>query len=213
MKIGVIGGGAAGMMAAITAARNGADVTLFEKNKSQKVLDKEVFFDNAYLGKKLLITGKGRCNVTNACTLEDFLANVPVNSKFMYASYNAFPSEKVMDFFEQAGTPLKVERGNRVFPLSDKAVDILRALKSKLREYNVKIVNKKIDGVFAADGSFSHVVTQDGKEMSFDRCIICTGGASYPVTGSDGDGYRFAQSMGHSVKEIKPSLVPLVSKD
>lgn len=213
MKIGVIGGGAAGMMAAITAARNGADVTLFEKNKSQKVLDKEVFFDNAYLGKKLLITGKGRCNVTNACTLEDFLANVPVNSKFMYASYNAFPSEKVMDFFEQAGTPLKVERGNRVFPLSDKAVDILRALKSKLKEYNVKIVNKKIDGVFAADGCFSHVVTQDGKEMSFDRCIICTGGASYPVTGSDGDGYRFAQSMGHSVKEIKPSLVPLVSKD
>lgn len=213
MKIGVIGGGAAGMMAAITAARNGADVTLFEKNKSQKVLDKEVFFDNAYLGKKLLITGKGRCNVTNACTLEDFLANVPVNSKFMYASYNAFPSEKVMEFFRQAGTPLKVERGNRVFPLSDKAVDILRALKSKLREYNVKIVNKKIDGVFAADGSFSHVVTQDGKEMSFDRCIICTGGASYPVTGSDGDGYRFAQSMGHSVKEIKPSLVPLVSKD
>ena len=213
MKIGVIGGGAAGMMAAITAARNGADVTLFEKNKSQKVLDKEVFFDNAYLGKKLLITGKGRCNVTNACTLEDFLANVPVNSKFMYASYNAFPSEKVMEFFEQSGTPLKVERGNRVFPLSDKAVDVLRALKSKLREYNVKIVNKKIDGVFAADGSFSHVVTQDGKEMSFDRCIICTGGASYPVTGSDGDGYRFAQSMGHSVKEIKPSLVPLASKD
>ena len=213
MKIGVIGGGAAGMMAAITAARNGADVTLFEKNKSEKILDKEVFFDNAYLGKKLLITGKGRCNVTNACTLEDFLANVPVNSKFMYASYNGFPSEKVMEFFEQAGTPLKVERGNRVFPLSDKAVDILRALKSKLREYNVKIVNKKIDGVFAADGSFSHVVTQDGKEMSFDRCIICTGGASYPVTGSDGDGYRFAQSMGHSVKEIKPSLVPLVSKD
>ena len=213
MKVAIIGGGASGMMAAITAARNGADVTLFEKNKSQKVLDKEVFFDNAYLGKKLLITGKGRCNVTNACTLEDFLANVPVNSKFMYASYNGFPSEKVMEFFEQAGTPLKVERGNRVFPLSDKAVDILRALKSKLREYNVKIVNKKIDGVFAADGSFSHVVTQDGKEMSFDRCIICTGGASYPVTGSDGDGYRFAQSMGHSLKEIKPSLVPLVSKD
>ena len=213
VKVAIIGGGAAGMMAAISASRSGADVTLFEKNKSEKILEKEKFFDNAYLGKKLLITGKGRCNVTNACTLEEFQANVPVNSKFMYASYSAFPSEKVMEFFENAGTSLKVERGNRVFPVSDKAIDILRALKNELRNYDVNIVNKTITDVEICDGAFSAVVTEDGKKESFDRCIICTGGASYPVTGSTGDGYRFAEKAGHSIKEIKPSLVPLTSKD
>ncbi len=130
------------MMAAITAAQNGADVTLFEKNKSQKQMESERFFDNAYLGKKLLITGKGRCNVTNDCTLDEFMKNVPVGSKFMYAAFNCFTPQDVMDFFENGGTPLKVERGNRVFPVSDKSIDILRVLKNKLFEHNVKVVNK-----------------------------------------------------------------------
>lgn len=213
LRIAVIGAGPAGMMAAIAASTAGSDVTLFEKNKSEKILEKDKFFDNAYLGKKLLITGKGRCNVTNACTMEEFLANVPVNSKFMYASYSAFPCEKVMEFFENAGTALKVERGNRVFPVSDKALDILRALKLKLREVNVRVVNEAIKEITANNSVLASVVTANGKTLSFDRCIVCTGGVSYPVTGSTGDGYRFAQNLGHTVKETKPSLVPLISKD
>jgi len=213
IKVAVIGGGAAGMMAAVSAAENGADVTLFEKNKSEKVLDKEKYFDNAYLGKKLLITGKGRCNVTNACTLEEFLANVPVNSKFLYASYNGFPSEKVIEFFENGGTQLKVERGNRVFPVSDRAIDVLKVFKIKLRENGVHVVNKKVTDIVTEDGSFCAVVTENNEKLCFDRCIICTGGASYPITGSDGDGYNFGEKAGHTVKEIKPSLVPLTSKD
>ena len=213
VKVCVIGGGAAGLMAAITAAQNGACVTLFEKNKSQKVMESERFYDNAYLGKKLLITGKGRCNVTNDCTLDEFLKNVPVGSKFMYASFNSFTPQDVMDFFVKGGTPLKVERGNRVFPTSDKSIDILRVLKNKLFENNVKVINKKVASVTAEDGVFRSVVLEDKTEMYFDRCIVATGGASYPQTGSDGDGYRFAQRLGHTIKELKPSLVPLVSHD
>ena len=213
IKICVIGGGAAGMMSAITAAQSGAKVTLFEKNKSQKQMASESFFDNAYLGKKLLITGKGRCNVTNDCTLDEFLKNTPVGSKFMYASFNSFTPQDVMHFFENAGTPLKVERGNRVFPVSDKSLDILRVLKSKLFENNVKVINKKVADITAEDGVFTSVILEDESEMFFDRCIVATGGASYPQTGSDGDGYRFAEKMGHTIKEIKPSLVPLVSRD
>ncbi len=213
IRVCVIGAGAAGMMAAITAAENGADVTLFEKNKSQREMESERFYDNAYLGKKLLITGKGRCNVTNDCTLDEFLKNVPVGSKFMYASFNSFTPQDVMDFFEKGGTHLKVERGNRVFPVSDKSIDILKVLKNKLFENKVKIVNKKITSVNSENGVFTSV-TVDGKtQMEFDRCIVATGGASYPQTGSDGDGYRFAEKLGHTIKEIKPSLVPLVSHD
>lgn len=213
VKVCVIGGGAAGLMAAITAAENGASVTLFEKNKSQKVMESERFYDNAYLGKKLLITGKGRCNVTNDCTLDEFMKNTPVGGKFMYASFNCFTPQDVMDFFTKGGTPLKVERGNRVFPTSDKSIDILKVLKNKLFEHNVKVVNKKVSGVTSEDGVFTSVVLEDKTEMYFDRCIMATGGASYPQTGSDGDGYKFAESLGHTVKEIKPSLVPLVSHD
>ena len=209
----VIGGGAAGMLSAITAAESGADVTLFEKNKSQRIMESEKFFDNAYLGKKLLITGKGRCNVTNDCTLDEFMKNTPVGGKFMYASFNNFTPQDVMEFFVKGGTPLKVERGNRVFPTSDKSIDILKVLKNKLFEHNVKIVNKKISEVNAKDGVFDSVTVEDGKTMQFDKCIVATGGASYPQTGSDGDGYRFAEKLGHTIKEIKPSLVPLVSHD
>lgn len=213
VKICVVGGGAAGLMAAVTAAENGAQVTLFEKNKSQKVMESEAFFDNAYLGKKLLITGKGRCNVTNDCTLDEFMKNTPVGGKFMYAAFNSFTPQDVMDFFTKGGSPLKVERGNRVFPTSDKSIDILRVLKNKLFENNVKVINKKVSDIVTEDGEFTSVVLEDKTEMYFDRCIVATGGASYPQTGSDGDGYRFAENMGHTIKEIKPSLVPLVSHD
>ena len=213
LKICVVGGGAAGLVAAITAAESGALVTLFEKNKSQKVMESEAFFDNAYLGKKLLITGKGRCNVTNDCTLDEFMKNTPVGGKFMYAAFNSFTPQDVMDFFSKGGTPLKVERGNRVFPTSDKSIDILRVLKNKLYENNVKVINKKVFDIVTENGEFTSVILEDKTEMFFDRCIIATGGASYPQTGSDGDGYRFAESLGHTIKEIKPSLVPLVSHD
>ena len=213
IKVCVVGGGAAGLMAAVTAAENGAQVTLFEKNKSQKIMDSENFFDNAYLGKKLLITGKGRCNVTNDCTLDEFMKNTPVGGKFMYAAFNSFTPKDVMAFFEKAGTHLKVERGNRVFPVSDKSIDILRVLKNKLFENDVKVINKKVVDVVSEDGEFTSVILDDNTEMYFDRCIVATGGASYPQTGSDGDGYRFAEKMGHTIKEIKPSLVPLVSHD
>lgn len=213
IKICVVGGGAAGLMAAVIAAENGASVTLFEKNKSQKIMDSEAFFDNAYLGKKLLITGKGRCNVTNDCPLDEFMKNTPVGGKFMYAAFNSFTPQDCMDFFEKGGTHLKVERGNRVFPTSDKSIDILRVLKNKLYENNVKIINKKVTEIVAENGEFTSVILDDKTEMYFDRCIIATGGASYPQTGSDGDGYRFAEKLGHTIKEIKPSLVPLVSHD
>ena len=213
IKVCVIGGGAAGLMAATVAAENGADVTLFEKNKSQRIMESETFFDNAYLGKKLLITGKGRCNVTNDCTIDDFMRNTPVGGKFMYASFNSFTPRDVMNFFTDGGTNLKIERGNRVFPVSDRSIDILRVLKNKLYENNVKVVNKKVCDVTHENGTFTSVILDDSNEMFFDICIIATGGASYPQTGSDGDGYRFAQRAGHTIKEIKPSLVPLVSHD
>ncbi len=213
VTVAVVGGGAAGLIAAIKAAEYGADVTLIEKNKSKEIKQSEAFYDNAYLGKKLLITGKGRCNVTNDCTLDEFLKNVPVGSKFLYAAFDNFTPQDVMDFFERGGTPLKVERGNRVFPVSDKSIDILRVLKQKLFDLKVKVINKKVTKINESGGAFVSLALDDGKEMSFDRCIVATGGASYPQTGSDGDGYRFAKELGHTIKEIKPSLVPLVSHD
>lgn len=204
----IIGGGAAGLMCSCIAARSGANVTLFEKNRSEKQLDKEKCFDNAYLGKKLLITGKGRCNVTNACTKDEFFSNVTSNSKFLYAAYNAFSSENTVDFFENAGVKLKNERGNRVFPVSDKALDILNAFKNEIRKSGVKVVNTKIKSVEKTGDVF--VLTDDtGRTYNFDKVVIATGGVSYPQTGSDGDGYAFARELGHTVSEIVPSLVPL----
>lgn len=208
-RVCVIGGGAAGLMCAISASQNGADVTLFEKNKSNKNLSSESFFDNAYLGKKLLITGKGRCNVTNDCTLEEFLSNVPTNPKFLYASFNEVSPQKLMQFFEDEGCALKVERGNRVFPVSDKSLDVLVALKNKLRKQNVKIVNSKVLSIEKVNDVFK--VSHEKGMGEFDAVVVCTGGASYTVTGSDGDGYKFAQNFGHTVKDIKGSLVPLTS--
>ena len=207
--IAVIGGGAAGLMCACTAAKNGAKVILFEKNRSEKQLASERFFDNAYLGKKLLITGKGRCNVTNACTREAFLASVTANPKFLYAAFRAFPPEKVMRFFEDAGVPLKTERGNRVFPLSDKSIDILRAFKRVLAETDTAVINRAVTNVEKAEDGDFLVTDETGVSHRVDRVVICTGGVSYPQTGSDGDGYAFAKRFGHTVTPLLPSLVPL----
>ena len=191
----VVGGGAAGMMAAIHSAQMGAEVTLFEKNQR--------------LGRKLGITGKGRCNVTNDCTTQEFMSNVPTNSKFLFAALNRFSTRDTMDFFESAGVPLKTERGKRVFPQSDKAQDIVRALSDKCREFGVKIINEKVSSLVRTDGVARGVVT-DKAQYESDAVIVCTGGMSYTGTGSDGDGYRFARRAGHTVTELLPSLVPIV---
>ena len=193
--VAVIGGGAAGMMAAIHAAYMGAEVTLYEKNDR--------------LGKKLRITGKGRCNVTNDSSTEEFLQNVPTNPRFLYAALNRFSTADTMDFFEGCGVPLKVERGKRVFPVSDKASDIIKALADRMKDCGVKVVTDKITDIEICNGEVYGVRAAD-KLYTADSVIICTGGRSYSVTGSDGDGYKFAKRAGHTVTELKPSLVPIV---
>lgn len=196
-RVAVIGGGPAGMMAAISAARCGAQVVLFEKN--------------AKLGKKLRITGKGRCNVTNDCDTNEFLMNVPTNPRFLYAALNRFSTADAKDFFESAGVELKTERGRRVFPVSDKAVDIVDAFVRQLSECGVRVQNQKALGVTVEEGRVSGVLTEEGR-IAFDAVIVATGGMSYPLTGSDGDGYKFAKKLGHTVCDLKPSLVPIVAK-
>ena len=194
----VIGGGAAGMMAAIYAAQHGAQVTLLEKMNA--------------CGKKLRITGKGRCNVTNDCTREEFLQNVPSNPRFLYGALSFFSTEDTMRFFEDAGVRLKVERGRRVFPVSDKAEDIVRALYDACRREGVKILYEKAEELLVENGAISGVRTSE-QTLFADGVIVCTGGASYPRTGSDGDGYRLAKAIGHTVTPLLPSLVPIVSRD
>ncbi len=195
LRVAVVGGGAAGMMAAIKAAELGASVTIFEKKDR--------------MGKKLRITGKGRCNVTNDCDRDEFFANIPRNSRFLYAAYNNFSSEDTKDFFENAGVPLKTERGKRVFPVSDKASDIVEAMQRKCSELGCKVINRPVKKITALDGKVKGVVA-GGDEYEFDSVILCTGGLSYPLTGSDGDGYKMARALGHTVTELIPSLVPIV---
>lgn len=192
----VIGGGPAGMMAAGTAAAAGASVALIEKNQRN--------------GKKLLITGKGRCNVTNDCTRDTFFANIPVNPKFLFSAFSKFSNRDVMDFFESHGVPLKVERGNRVFPVSDKSADINNALIDFCKKSGVNIIRDTANQIITNDGRISGVKLQSGGEVNSSACVIATGGKSYPLTGSTGDGYVFARSLGHTVVTPKPSLVPLV---
>lgn len=194
-RVAVVGGGAAGMMSAIHAAYMGADVTLFEKNDR--------------LGKKLRITGKGRCNVTNDSSTEEFLQNVPTNPRFLYAALNNFSTSDTIDFFEGCGVPLKVERGKRVFPVSDKASDIVKALSERMRDCGVKVVNDKVTDIEISDREIRGIVA-GGKRLPFDSVIVCTGGMSYKMTGSDGDGYKFARRAGHTVTPLTPSLVPIV---
>ena len=194
IKIAVIGGGPAGMMAAGTAVRYGASVTIFEAM--------------SHLGKKLAITGKGRCNVTNDATVEEFLENVTKNPRFLYAALNAFSPADAMELFESLGVPLKVERGRRVYPVSDKAADIVRAMK-KYAE-GAKVIYEKVKSVKSTDGGFQ--ITTAEKKYDFDRVILATGGKSYPLTGSDGTGYAIAAALGHTVTELIPSLIPIESK-
>jgi len=193
----VIGGGAAGMMAALVAAKNGADVILFEKNER--------------LGRKLRITGKGRCNVTNDCDKNEFLSNVATNSKFLFAAISRFSTSDTKEFFEECGVPLKTERGKRVFPVSDKAQDIVDALENACVEAGVRIFNRRVEGLLIENGR-ALGVTVGGDDYLAKSVIVCTGGASYPKTGSSGDGYRFARRAGHTVVDIRPSLVPLVAE-
>ncbi len=193
-KIAVIGGGAAGLMAAGTAIMYGADVSIFEHM--------------GRLGKKLAITGKGRCNVTNQCTLDVFLQNVPTNSRFLYAALNAFSTEDTIHHFEGLGVPLKVERGRRVFPESDKAIDVVNAMKTyasgaKIIFEKVSSIKKNIDERF--------IITTPSGSYEFDAVILATGGRSYPLTGSDGSGHRLARKLGHTITHLHPSLVPLES--
>ncbi|MBR5313947.1 MAG: NAD(P)/FAD-dependent oxidoreductase [Clostridia bacterium] len=198
IKVCVIGGGAAGMFCAGRAAEYGCDVTLYEKMKQ--------------VGRKLAITGKGRCNVTNNSDRNTFIENVPTNPRFLFAAYSAFSSEDTMSFFEGRGVPLKTERGNRVFPQSDRSFDIVDALRDYCRDNGVRIVHEKVDGVIAENGEVKGVKV-GGKTVYYDKVAICTGGKSYTKTGSDGDGYRFARELGIEIKEPKPSLVPLETKE
>ncbi len=195
--VAVIGGGAAGMMAAIRASEYGASVVLIERNE--------------HCGKKLRITGKGRCNVTNACDTREFLCHVPTNPRFLYSALGCMSTDGVMSFFEDAGVPLKVERGRRVFPVSDRAEDIVSALVRRLRECNVDIICGRADSFILENGCISGVCIGE-KRLAANSVIIATGGLSYPGTGSDGDGYALARSVGHTVTPLIPSLVPLTSK-
>lgn len=196
MDLIVIGGGAAGLMAAGTAAKRGLKVTLIERN------DK--------LARKVAITGKGRCNVTNACTLlNDLIANVPVNGRFLYGAFSRFTTDDTMDFFEEMGVPLKIERGNRVFPVSDRALDIVDALNKYITVNGVKRKQGRVTELIIEDGVVKGCRTEDGKEYFADNVLIATGGVSYPATGSTGDGYTLAKQAGHTITDLKPSLVPL----
>lgn len=196
----VIGGGAAGMMAAYAAGMCGHSVTLLEKNEK--------------LGKKIYITGKGRCNFTNACSEEDFLKNVVSNPKFLYSAIYTFNSDAMIDFVEMHGTETKVERGNRAFPASDHASDITKALKNALQEVNVDIqLNTSVSKLITSGDRVTGVELKNNKKLSADAVILCTGGLSYQTTGSTGDGMRWAKNIGLTVTDTRPALVPLNTKE
>lgn len=191
----IIGGGASGMMAGIFAARCGHHVDIFEKNEK--------------CGKKVYITGKGRCNLTNAGDMDDVLNSIVTNKKFMYSSLNQFTNYDVMGFFDELGLKLKIERGNRVFPESDKSSDVISCLVRELNRLGVNIYyNSRVTDICTRDGVFSQIITDDGKKFAADALIIAAGGKSYPSTGSTGDGYGFARKMGHTVTKLSPALVP-----
>lgn len=198
-KILVAGGGAAGMMAAVAAAERGHKVCLFEKNEK--------------LGKKLFITGKGRCNLTNACETEDFFGNVVTNANFLYSPVYSFDNNMVMSFFEDEGCPLKTERGGRVFPVSDRACDVINALERAMKRLGVDInLNSRVEGVSVLDGR-TDGLNVNGRKVSGDAVIIATGGYSYPSTGSTGDGHDFAKELGHTVTKCAPALVPFTAEE
>ena len=190
----VIGGGPAGMFAAVTAAQRGKSVLLLERNDR--------------LGKKLLITGKGRCNVTNNCSAQEILQNIPRNGRFLYSAMNAFTPESIIAFFEENGCPLKTERGNRVFPVSDRSQSVLEALQKAMRKHHVVVQTARVKGILTDNGTVTAVRTE---QQTFETAavILATGGMSYPTTGSTGDGYAMAQRLGHTIIPAVGSLVPL----
>lgn len=194
----VIGGGAAGMMAAITAAENGAKTAVIEKNDR--------------LGRKLAITGKGRCNVTNNCDVNTVLENIPNNARFLYGAVSRFSPQDVMSFFEDLGVELKTERGSRVFPVSDKAADIVNALTKRLEALGVEILRENVRSLITEDGACAGVNTRGGQYRA-KAVILASGGASYPRTGSDGFGYRLAEQAGHTIIPPRPSLIPMTTEE
>ncbi len=199
-KVIIVGGGAAGMLAAIGAAKNNHEVILCEKNEK--------------LGKKIYITGKGRCNVTNACDLEDFFKNIVRNEKFMYSSLYGFTNQDLMDMLEYSGCPLKVERGNRVFPVSDHSSDVIKTLQHILSDLKVSIrYQSKVKKILISNQTVEGIVLASGEELYGDAIVIATGGLSYPTTGSTGDGYDFAKKAGHTLIDTVPGLVPFVIKE
>ncbi|MGN0613391.1 MAG: NAD(P)/FAD-dependent oxidoreductase [Porcipelethomonas sp.] len=194
----IVGGGAAGAMAGVFCGEWGKKTIIFEPNGK--------------IGKKLAITGKGRCNVTNNCSDEELMRNIPVNPRFMYSAFSQFSAGDVMDFFEQSGVPLKTERGNRVFPESDRAADIVSALEKRLKKAGVKIIKERVERIITEDGVCTGVEA-GGKRYFAGSVLIAAGGKSYPATGSTGDGYTLAKQAGHTVTKLAPSLVPLVCSE
>ena len=196
----VIGAGAAGMMAAIIAAENGASVTILEKMPR--------------VGKKLLITGKGRCNITNIADIKELIKNMHGNGSFLYSSFHNFSNNDLIDFFENLGVKTKVERGGRVFPESDKAIDVVDALLRKMDSLEIRILKDvAVKNIIKEDNKVTAVVDKKGLVYQADKIIVATGGASYPATGSSGDGYVIAEKLGHTITPIKPSLVPLETEE
>lgn len=199
-KVIVIGGGAAGMMAALSAAKLGKQVEIYEKNEK--------------LGKKVYITGKGRCNITNACDMEELFNNVVTNSRFLYSSFYAFNNYDVIDLFESMGISTKIERGNRVFPTSDHSYDIMDGFNREFKKLNVKIrYNSNVKDILIDNNKFVGILLDNGNKVMADSVIIATGGLSYKSTGSTGDGYEFAKKMGHNITKVSPSLVPFNIKE
>ena len=199
-NIAIIGCGAAGMMAALAASENGNNVTIYEKNEKA--------------GKKLFITGKGRCNITNASDIEVIFNNIITNKKFMYSSLYTFDNNMVMDAFEKMNVPIKIERGNRVFPVSDKSSDVIKGLTDELHRRNVKIkYNTSVKNIIVKNCKINGIELLNGKVYDYDCVVLATGGVSYSSTGSTGEGHRMAKELGHTIQEMRPALVPLVAKE
>lgn len=200
MKVVIVGGGASGMMCAALLKKEDCEVVLIEKNEK--------------LGKKLFITGKGRCNLTNDCAIEDFLANIVVNSKFVMSAIHGFTPQDVMAFFEENSLKLKIERGNRVFPESDKSSDVIKCLERVIKSNKTQILlNTRVDRILTENGIAKGVITDTGAVILADKVIVATGGVSYSSTGSTGDGYRWAKALGHNVVDMRPALVPILLKE
>lgn len=199
MKVIVIGGGPAGMMAAISSAENGNDVVILEKMQS--------------LGRKLLITGKGRCNITSSLDIDEFIKNTPGNGMFLYSVYKQFTNQDIIELLREEGLEVKEERGNRIFPVTDKSIDVLKCFTKRIKKLNIKVeYETKVEEILVEDNKVIGVIA-NGKTIKTDKVILATGGKSYPLTGSTGDGYELVRKLGHTITDIKPSLVPLECYD